>query len=67
MLAYSSGGSDDWKKCTDLNILEKFAHIRMAYATGDTFNMEPAVLPQSKLIIMAMLMSDLSSSQHLLT
>jgi len=64
-LAYSSGGSTDFKKCFDVSILKKFASIGMIYAMGDIFEMESVnyidsstytVLSQSKLIITALLM-----------
>mmetsp|Transcript_27221 Transcript_27221/g.85000 ORF Transcript_27221/g.85000 Transcript_27221/m.85000 type:complete len:338 (-) Transcript_27221:274-1287(-) len=65
LLAYSSGGSADLKKCFDGKVLTKFAHIGMIYALGDIFEMESVnyidsstytVLSQSKLIITALLM-----------
>jgi len=64
-LAFSSGGSADFKKCFDPKILAKFASIGMIYAMGDIFEMESVnyidsstytVLSQSKLIITALLM-----------
>jgi solute carrier family 35 (UDP-sugar transporter), member A1/2/3 len=65
LLAYSSGGSADLKKCFDPQLLTKFSYIGIIYAAGDIFEMESVnyidsstytVLSQSKLIITALLM-----------
>lgn len=65
LLAYSSGGATDLKKCFDPKIIVKFSYIGVIYAVGDIFEMESVnyidsstytVLSQSKLIITALLM-----------
>ncbi|CAK8994346.1 unnamed protein product [Durusdinium trenchii] len=62
VLAHSSGGSSELKKCFDVGNLSTFAHIGLIYALGDIFEMESVnyidsstytVLSQSKLIITA--------------
>ncbi|OLP92657.1 hypothetical protein AK812_SmicGene25533 [Symbiodinium microadriaticum] len=71
VLAHSTGGQADLKKCFDTGNLTRFAHIGLIYALGDIFEMESVnyidsstytVLSQSKLIITASLMWILDGS-----
>eukprot|EP00439_Symbiodinium_sp_Y106_P012546 s3704_g1.t2 len=67
MLAHSTGGTQDLKKCFDAKNLTNFFHIGLIYALGDIFEMESdsstyTVLSQSKLIITATLMWVLDGS-----
>jgi len=72
-LAYSGGGTTDFKKCLDPTIVKKFAAIGMIYAMGDIFEMESVnyidsstytVLSQSKLIMTALLMWALDGTKQ---
>lgn len=65
LLAVSNGGATNLKRCFDVGLICKFAHIGMIYALGDIFEMESVnyvdsstytVLSQSKLIITALML-----------